>query len=80
MDLPRGKFNKADNIEASDTNGTEKSATVNFVPFVKSSTGLPGTIETSSEAEEVKENIDQQKENQCNEEIKQPEGKKGNHC
>ena len=76
LDLPRGKFNKADNIEASDTNGTEKSASLNFVPFVKSSTGLPGTIETSLETEEVKESIDQQKENKCSEKIIQPEGKK----
>ena len=76
MDLPRGKFNKADNIEASDSNGPEKSATLNFVPFVKSSTGLPGTIETNSESVEVKESIDQPKENRSNGEIKEPEGKK----
>lgn len=71
LDLPRGKFNRADNLEPSDPNGTEKSASLEFVPFVKSATGLPGTIETR----EVKESLDQQKENQCNEEIEQPEGK-----
>ena len=71
LDLPRGKFNRADNLEPGDSNGTDKSASLEFVPFVKSATGLPGTIETS----EVEESLDQQKEDQCNEEIEQPEGK-----
>ncbi len=72
MDLPRGKFNRADNLEPSDSNLTEKSESLNVVPFVKSATGLPGTIETK----EVKENLDQYEMGQNYEEIGHSEGSK----
>ena len=73
MDLPRGKFNRADNIEPSDSNGTVKSASLISVQFVKSSIGLPGTIETSPESTVERECLIQREENQTNKEIEQPE-------
>ena len=72
MDLPRGKFNRADNLEPSDSNLTEKSESLNVVPFVKSATGLPGTIEK----EDGKENLDQCEMGQSYEEIRHSEGNK----
>ena len=72
MDLPRGKFNRADNLEPSDSNLTEKSESLSVVPFVKSATGLPGTIEK----EDGKENLDQCEMGQSYEEIKHSEGNK----
>ena len=56
LDLPKGKFNKTENLENLETE-TEKQA-VNFVPFVKSSSVLPGTIEshpTNNGVEKVEE-------------------------
>ena len=44
LDLPKGKFNKTENLETETEN--EKQS-VNFVPFVKSSSVLPGTIESN---------------------------------
>ena len=44
LDLPKGKFNKTENLET-DTESEKQS--VNFVPFVKSTTVLPGTMESN---------------------------------
>ena len=43
LDLPKGKFNKTENLE---TEAESEKQAVNFVPFVKSSSVLPGTIES----------------------------------
>ena len=61
MDLPRGKFNKTDNSEL-DPAPSEPSEPVgagatreqmNFVPFVKSSDDLPGTIDQSKTTQDL---------------------------
>ena len=59
MDLPRGKFNKTDNSEdsaqsePSEPLGVGAGAKMNFVPFVKSSDDLPGTIDQNNAVQEL---------------------------
>lgn len=50
LDLPGGKFNKTDNF-SKDQSNNEVRETMMFVPFVKSSIGIAGTIGDNPEAE-----------------------------
>ena len=64
LDLPRGKFNKTDYFSKSQNEESESSQpkTMNFVPFVKSSETIPGTIDEDNDIVETQSSNERESE------------------
>ena len=64
LDLPRGKFNKTDYFSKSQNEESESTQpkTMNFVPFVKSSETIPGTIDEDNDIVETQSSNERESE------------------